>query len=61
MIMEAWLLATALIFTVVGYRMGKENGMKVGIDGTLDMLVRLRYITVSELEDGDVKIEKVVD
>lgn len=56
---ELWLLATALIFTVVGYRMGRENGMQQGIDGTLAMLSALKYIKVTELPDGEINIEKV--
>lgn len=59
MIMEAWLLGTALIFTIVGYRMGRESGMQKGIDGTLAMLDAMKYIKVTELPNGEVSIDKV--
>ena len=59
MIMEAWLLGTALIFTIVGYRMGRENGMQKGIDGTLAMLDAMKYIKVTQLPNGEVSIDKV--
>lgn len=58
MIMEAWLLGTAIIFTILGYRMGKENGMQAGIDGTLAMLDAMKYIKVRELPNGEVQIDK---
>lgn len=61
MMMELWLLGTALIFTIVGYRMGKESGMQAGIDGTLKMLETMRFITITEAPNGEVSIEKAVD
>jgi len=59
--MEAWLLLTALIFTVVGYRMGKETGMHRGIDGTLLMLTEQKFIKITELPNGEINIEKAGD
>jgi hypothetical protein len=58
MMMEIWLLATALIFTVVGYGMGKRTGLELGIDGTLSMLEKGRYITLTTQSDGEIVIEK---
>ena len=58
MIIEVWLLGTALIFTFVGYRMGKETGMQKGIDGTLAMLDSMKYISIKELPNGEISIEK---
>ena len=56
--MEIWLLATALIFTIVGYGMGKRTGLELGIDGTLSMLEKGRYITLTTQSDGEIVIEK---
>ena len=58
MIMEAWLIATAIIFTIYGYWVGKQNGMQKGIDGTLAMLDAMEYIKIKTLPDGEVQIEK---
>jgi hypothetical protein len=58
MIMEAWLLVTAVIFTFVGYRMGSESGMHKGIDGTLLMLSQQKFIKITELPNGEISIDK---
>ena len=58
MIMEAWLLVTAVIFTFLGYRMGSESGMHKGIDGTLLMLSQQKYIKITELPNGEISIDK---
>ena len=58
MIMEAWLLVTAVIFTFVGYRMGSESGMHKGIDSTLLMLSQQKYIKITELPNGEISIDK---
>lgn len=56
--MEIWLLATALIFTGAGYSMGKRTGLELGVDGTLSMLEKERYIKVTTQSDGEIVIEK---
>lgn len=61
MMMELWLMGTAVLYTYVGYRMGKSNGMQAGIDGTLKMLETMRFITITETSEGEVSIEKAVD
>jgi len=33
---EVWLLITALIFTIVGYRMGKRNTIEMTIDSLIE-------------------------
>jgi len=38
--------------------MGKETGMQKGIDGTLAMLDSMKYISVKELPNGEISIEK---
>lgn len=58
MMMEIWLLATALIFTGAGYSMGKRTGLELGVDGTLSMLEKERYIKVTTRSDGEIVIEK---
>lgn len=58
MMMELWLLATALIFTGVGYSMGKRTGLELGIDGTLSALEKGQYIKVTTQSDGEIVIEK---
>ena len=58
MIMEAWLLVTAVIFTFVGYRMGSESGMHKGIDGTLLMMSQQKFIKITELPNGEISIDK---
>jgi|TARA_B100000497_G_C7663533_1_gene399855 hypothetical protein len=58
MMMEIWLLATALMFTGVGYFMGKRTGLELGVDGTLSMLERGRYIKLTTQSDGEIVIEK---
>ena len=59
--MELWLMGTAVLYTYVGYRMGKTNGMQKGIDGTLAMLDTMKYIKITELPDGEIKIDKAGD
>jgi hypothetical protein len=58
MIMEVWLIATAIIFTIYGYWVGKQNGMEAGIDGTLAMLDAMEYISIKKLPNGEISIEK---
>ncbi len=58
MMMEIWLLATALMFTGVGYTMGRRTGIEVGVDVTLSMLERERFITRTTQSDGEIVIEK---
>jgi hypothetical protein len=58
MIVEIFLLMTALVFTGVGYWMGKENGMQAGINGTLAMLDQQKLIKVTEMPNGEVNIER---
>lgn len=59
MIVELFLLITALVFTGVGYWMGKDIGMEAGINGTLQMLDQQKLIKVTEMPNGEVNIEKV--
>ncbi len=58
MMMEIWLLATALMFTGVGYTMGRRTGIEVGVDVTLSMLERERFIKRTTQSDGEIVIEK---
>jgi|TARA_B110000908_G_scaffold170557_1_gene230506 hypothetical protein len=58
MMMELWLMATAIIFTAVGHYMGKRTGLELGVDGTLSMLEQQRYIKVTTRSDGEIVIEK---
>jgi hypothetical protein len=56
--MELWLLGTAIVFTFVGYYMGKQTGMENGIDGTLTMLNESGYIKITKLANGEISIDK---
>ena len=56
MYIELWLLATALIFTVVGYFMGKGAGTTRGIEMTLEVLVRMKLIKFKRLPNGEEEI-----
>ena len=56
--MELWLMGTAVLYTYVGYRMGKSNGMQQGVDGTLAMLDSMKYIKIRELPNGEIQIDK---
>lgn len=46
MIMELWLLTTALIFTAVGWFMGRSNGVRCGIETTLNIMVNSGAIKI---------------
>lgn len=44
--MEMWLLATAVLFTAVGWYMGKGSGVRLGIENTLELLVAAGAIKI---------------
>lgn len=56
MYVELWLLATALIFTIVGYYMGKGAGTTHGIEMTLDVLIHMKLIKFKRLPNGEEEI-----
>jgi len=38
--------------------MGKRTGLELGVDGTLSMLEKGRYIKLTTQSDGEIVIEK---
>ena len=56
MYVELWLLATALVFTVVGYFMGRSAGTHRGIEMTLGVLVHMKLIKFKRLPNGEEEI-----
>lgn len=51
---ELWLLATAIIFTILGWRMGKQNS----IEQTIDALINQGYLRHKKKSDGEIEILK---
>lgn len=51
---ELWLLATAIIFTILGWRMGKQNS----IEQTIDALIIQGYLRHKKKSDGEIEILK---
>jgi hypothetical protein len=56
MYVELWLLVTALIFTIVGYSMGKGAGTTRGIEMTLEVLIHMKLIKFKRLPNGEEEI-----
>lgn len=54
MIIEAWLLLTAVIFTFVGVWMGKRGA----IEDTIDTLIDQGYLRHEKKSDGEIEILK---
>ena len=53
---EIWLLITALIFTFVGYYMGRSAGQQHGIEMCLEALVHMKLIKFKKLPNGEEEI-----
>ena len=51
---EVWLLATAVIFTILGWRMGKQNS----IEQTIDALISQGFLRTRRQKDGELEILK---
>ena len=51
---EVWLLGTAVVFTVVGYKMGTKNS----ISNTIDALVDQGFLRSKRDAKGDIEILK---
>lgn len=51
---EIWLLATAVIFTILGWRMGKQNT----IEQTIDALIAGGYLRHKKDKDGEIEVLK---
>jgi len=56
MYIELWLLATASIFTIVGYWMGRNAGLNRGVEMTLAVLLADKIIKYKTLPDGEEEI-----
>jgi hypothetical protein len=54
MIIEAWLLLTAIIFTFLGVWMGKRGA----IEDTIDALIDQGYLRHEKKSDGEIEILK---
>jgi len=51
---EVWLLATAIIFTILGWKMGKQNS----IEQTIDALISQGFLRTRRQKDGELEILK---
>jgi len=51
--MEIWLLGTALIFTLLGWWMGRSSGVELGIATTLQVLIDMKLIKIVSDENGE--------
>ena len=55
---EIWLLATAAVFTVVGWYFGYKSNSKVAVEHTIDTLIEQGYIKSRKNADGSIEILK---
>lgn len=55
---EFWLIATAIIFTVVGYVIGFRQSTRGAIEDTIDVLIDQGYIRSRKNPDGTVSLIK---
>jgi hypothetical protein len=51
---EIWLLGTAVVFTIVGYKMGTKSS----IEQTIDALIDQGYLRHKKDSKGDIEILK---
>ena len=51
--MEIWLLGTALAFTLLGWWMGRNSGVQLGIAQTLQVLIDMKLIKLVRDENGE--------
>lgn len=54
----AWLFGVAVVFTVVGYRWGKVNGVHGVVGFTIDNLMKQGYLKYRRNSTGEVEILK---
>jgi|14BtaG_2_1085337.scaffolds.fasta_scaffold31106_3 hypothetical protein len=57
MITEIFLLATALIFTGVGWWFGKQNGIELASEATIDYLIENNYLR-HKMKDEEIELIK---
>jgi len=55
---ELWLLITAVIFTAIGYHMGRQSGISDAGSATFDLLVKDGYLRYRRGKDGEIEIMK---
>jgi hypothetical protein len=55
---ELWLLITAVIFTAIGYHMGKQTGIEKAGSATFDLLVKDGYLRYRRNKQGEIEIMK---
>jgi len=56
MIPEIWLLGTALVFTLVGYYMGRNAGQQRGIEMCLEALIAMKIVKLKKMPNGDEEV-----
>ena len=56
MIPEIWLLGTALVFTLVGYYMGRNAGQQRGIEMCLAALIAMKIVKLKKMPNGDEEV-----
>jgi hypothetical protein len=61
MILEIWLLGTALVFTLVGYFMGSSAGRDRGIEMCLQAMISMKLVKIKTMPNGDEEIVKYDD
>lgn len=58
---EAWLLATAAIFTVFGYAIGNQKQFRQTTETVIDTLIAEGYLRTRINQHGETEILKVQD
>jgi len=58
---ELWLLGTALIFTLVGYFMGRSSGERRGIVMCLEALIAMKVVKLKTLPNGEEEVVQYND
>jgi len=53
---ELWLLGTALIFTLVGYFMGRSTGQRRGIEMCLEALIAMKVVKLKTMPNGEEEV-----
>tara|TARA_Y100000385_G_C12541578_1_gene404015 strand:+ start:331 stop:519 length:189 start_codon:yes stop_codon:yes gene_type:complete len=58
---EIWLLSTALVFTLVGYYMGKSAGQTRGIEMCLEAMIHMKLVKLKKMPNGEEEVVKYDD
>tara|TARA_B100000035_G_C20642196_1_gene397108 strand:- start:12 stop:221 length:210 start_codon:yes stop_codon:yes gene_type:complete len=53
-----WLLLVSIIFTFVGYYMGKKDAIGEATNSAVDLLIAEGYLRYKKLKNGEIEIIK---